>query len=270
MDDALPILDRRAIRAGPPAPGRLIIDGPGPGAWNMGVDELLFSEADAPGMATCALRFYQWEQATLSLGYFQPACQREMHLESRDCPLVRRATGGGAIVHDRELTYSIALAAAHPLAGDVLALYRAVHESLVRVLSEWDVAAHLWDRSLGVPPAEQPFLCFERRSVGDVVLRVAKRDQKLAGSAQRRGRGAVLQHGSILLAASPAAPQLPGLAELCGLRISPEELAGRWLRELGPAIGLDVTPRPLSTQEQQEVAHWVARRYAHDEWNFRK
>src|SRR5687767_13677741 len=85
---------------------RLLIDPPASGAWNMAVDEALLASA-AAGVAT--LRFYTWSQPTLSLGYFQHAHQRDAHAASRSCPLVRRASGGGAILHDRELTYSLAV-----------------------------------------------------------------------------------------------------------------------------------------------------------------
>ncbi len=80
---------------------RLIIDPPAAGRWNMAVDEALL--LSAASRRTVTLRVYQWEVPTLSLGYFQPHAQREQHASSRHCPLVRRATGGGAIVHDRRI-----------------------------------------------------------------------------------------------------------------------------------------------------------------------
>ena len=86
---------------------RLLHDPPAAGAWNMAVDEALLETAADSGVAT--LRFYQWNEPTLSLGYFQAATDRDQHPASRDCPLVRRASGGGAILHDRELTYSMAM-----------------------------------------------------------------------------------------------------------------------------------------------------------------
>ena len=84
---------------------RLILDEPSSGAWNMGVDEALREWAETAG--GLGLRFYQWAPATLSLGYFQTHRSRALHAGSAQLPLVRRASGGGAIVHDRELTYSL-------------------------------------------------------------------------------------------------------------------------------------------------------------------
>ena len=84
---------------------RLIVDPPAPGAWNMAVDEALFEQAAKFGTPT--LRFYQWSEPTLSLGYFQNYDDRRSHAASLGTAAVRRTTGGGAILHDQELTYSL-------------------------------------------------------------------------------------------------------------------------------------------------------------------
>src|ERR1700690_1334272 len=76
---------------------RLIWDDSSAGAWNMALDEALLESADADGLAT--LRFYRWSEPTLSLGYFQAAADRRLHPASLDCTLVRRSSGGGAILH---------------------------------------------------------------------------------------------------------------------------------------------------------------------------
>ena len=86
------------------AEARLILDPPADGLWNMALDEALLELAGESGIPT--LRLYRWQPATLSLGYFQPYQDRESHPPSTTCPVVRRSSGGGAILHDRELTYS--------------------------------------------------------------------------------------------------------------------------------------------------------------------
>ena len=73
----------------------------------MAVDEALLETAASLGVPT--LRFYQWQEPTMSLGYFQEYADRLRHAASAGCPTVRRASGGGAIMHDRELTYSLAV-----------------------------------------------------------------------------------------------------------------------------------------------------------------
>ena len=113
---------------------RLIIDPPCSGVWNMAVDEALLEwSAETRG---CCWRFYRWDRPTLSLGYFQQYDDRAGHADSRDCPTVRRLTGGGAIVHDAELTYSLIVPAEHPLAVNRDRLYEVVHNSLIAAAAE--------------------------------------------------------------------------------------------------------------------------------------
>ena len=217
----------------PPAEARVLHSGPAEGAWNMALDEALAEESAATGV--CHVRFYGWLQPTLSLGYFQTFESRRQHQPSQSCAVVRRASGGGAILHHRELTYSIAMPAQHPLARPAKALYLAVHHSLLEALEQAGILAELHsDAAKG--SAGEPFLCFERRAAGDVVLE----GRKIAGSAQRRLRGAILQHGSILLAASPFAPELPGVQEIRGLSVSPADLASLWQPILIRQLGLRV------------------------------
>ena len=80
-------------------PTRLIIDDAADGSWNMACDEAMLMSTGRSGQR--CLRFYGWSRPTLSLGYFQKQAAREGHAPSRGCDLVRRATGGGAILHDR-------------------------------------------------------------------------------------------------------------------------------------------------------------------------
>lgn len=239
---------------------RLIVDGPAAGAWNMAVDELLLEEAASAERAT--LRFYEWSQPTLSLGYFQPIAQRAAHLPSRNCAIVRRCTGGGAILHDRELTYSLTLPSKHPLAADTIALYRKLHGALVAALGSLGAEAAINETRCGHAPDHEPFLCFERREVGDVLIGRAK----IAGSAQRRRHGGLLQHGSVLLARSQAAPELPGVEELTGRPLRPAELRGVWRNELADRLELRFEPATLDGQQRRRVEAIAAERYADAGW----
>lgn len=248
----------------PARDARLLIDGPAPGAWNMGVDEALLESAAGGGEP--AARFYQWEEATLSLGYFQAHADRAAHPASAACPLVRRQTGGGAIVHDRELTYSVCVPKSHPLASDTQTLYDHWHGALIQALKELGAPAARCERASGLKKSEEPFLCFQRRAAGDVLLG----GYKIAGSAQRRGHGAVLQHGSILLAASPAAPELPGVAELAGVEISPAELIERWLPILGIGLGLRFRADSLLPSEVERSRKLAEYKYGGAAWTERR
>jgi lipoate-protein ligase A len=243
---------------------RLLVDPPAAGAWNMAVDEALLESAEA-GVTT--LRFYQWSEPTLSLGYFQAADERQGHAASRGCPLVRRASGGGAIVHDRELTYSFAAPIAGRLAA-AAALYDVFHDTLIDVLGRWQVLAARCKPAVHLPAAggRPPFLCFQRRARGDVLCG----DAKIAGSAQRRQRGGLLQHGSVLLARSPSAPELAGIVEAAGVSPDPHELASTWVTRLSEDQGFVFQELPLTPRERQRAADIQASHFLNRDWTFRR
>jgi lipoate-protein ligase A len=242
------------------SPCRLIIDSAAAGAWQMSVDEVLLESAAA---GRSSLRFYRWSEPTLSLGYFQPYALRASHRPSRDCALVRRQTGGGAILHDRELTYSLAVGVANPLAGDTRRLYDAAHEALVRALAEFGLQAVRVGQTQQPDPTEQPFLCFQRRARGDVLLG----ESKICGSAQRRRRRAILQHGSLLLARSPQAPELPGIADLTGKTLAEGDLILAWRKEFGRGLGLVFEPEGLSPCEKEATKALALEKFDAALWN---
>lgn len=180
----------------PKATWRLIVDAaPRTGAWNMALDEAIM-EAVGSGEALPTLRLYQWQPPCLSLGKRQPLNGVDLERCWRDgVDVVRRATGGWAILHTDELTYSISALPTDPRAeGAILDAYRKLSAGLVAGLHR-----------LGVPAAMNPVdplgvhntsaACFEVPSAYEVTVG----DQKLIGSAQTRPRGHVLQHGSLPL-----------------------------------------------------------------------
>jgi len=243
----------------------LLVDAPQDGTWNMAVDEALLEAAAERGEA--CWRFYAWSEPTLSLGYFQDYADRGQHAASGTCPAVRRLTGGGAILHDAELTYSLLLPSRHPLAGGRDCLYAAVHECLVEALGELGIVSG----TLRVPSGQRhtecagcnpAFLCFHRRAPGDVLLGA----HKIAGSAQRRRRGAVLQHGSVLLRRSAAAPELPGLEDLAGRPVGRQAIQSVWLQCVGARLGMRWYEGSLSPQDASRADTLVRTRYGRSAW----
>jgi len=178
---------------------RLLLDSPAAGAWNMAVDEVLL-DGVAAGWAPPTLRFYGWEPPCLSLGYFQSF--RVVNLDGcrrLGVDVVRRPTGGRAILHDRELTYSIALPAP-TLGGDgVLPSYHRLSLALQDGLHRLGVPATMAPESPAGGVVSGP-VCFDRPSAYEILLQ----GRKLVGSAQVRRRGGLLQHGSIVIEPRPA------------------------------------------------------------------
>ena len=249
--------------AGSRLPCRLLIHGPSSGAWNMAVDEALLEAADAERIAT--LRLYEWAAPTLSLGYFQPAADRRQHPASLECPLVRRSSGGGAILHDRELTYSFATPIERQTVADAELLSMSIHESLATALARLGISAQLCQYT-GPRKAEQPFLCFARRAVGDLLVN----DCKFAGSAQRRRRGAILQHGSVLLASSRFAPELPGLLELTGQAILAGSVGELFKAAFGDRFNVEWMAPAESSPIGKRAATLVAEKFGAAAWNLKR
>jgi len=259
-------------------PCRLIIDPPAEGAWNMAIDEAMLEAAAESDVPT--LRFYQWLHPTLSLGYFQKYADRDQHLPSHEADVVRRLSGGGAILHDREVTYCLILPHSHPLAHDTPQLYRAVHEAFLQLLnrilpieeSPWRLAR--CKKPTASKPDSEPFLCFQRRSPGDVLLQPANRretsvDYKIVGSAQRRRRGAVMQHGSLLLNHSLLAPKILGLNEVLDNELNAEDILQSLPAEFGLQLGMDLQPCSASAWHQAAKG-LVKSRYASNSWTMRR
>lgn len=242
---------------------RLIVDLPALGSWNMAVDEAMLRHATEIGMPT--LRFYQWEEPTLSLGYFQKYDDRQQHLASLECPCVRRASGGGAILHDHELTYSFVAPVNDPRSDQYTRWFDLFHETLVEVLAAWGIDAQLSGNLTPGSPSD-PFLCFQRRHAVDVVVG----GYKICGSAQRRHQAAILQHGSVLLKQSAAAPELPGLEELSGQRITISALIEAWLLALENKFQKRWVPKTLTVVEENSTQEIHSAKFSSPSWTHKR
>ena len=256
---------------------RLIVDEPAEGAWNMAVDEALLESAIGGGPAT--LRVYRWEP-TLSLGYFQSYADRANHPTSTGLPCVRRSSGGGALIHDLELTYSLTLS------PDDFAklklpypLYCAAHRAVIAAVVELGGVAErltLCNPDADAPAAEEPFLCFLRRADGDLLVgpphpgavhgQPVYDRYTVAGSAQRKSRGALLQHGGVLLGQSPAAPELPGLSDLGLLPEQAPQFAQTLIRNLAEGLNLRLSAAALEANERERANRLREEKHAAREW----
>ncbi|TWU57482.1 lipoate--protein ligase family protein [Rubripirellula reticaptiva] len=247
------------------------------GAENMAIDQAMLESVDAGGPPT--LRLYLWNEPTLSLGYFQNYDERKQHVESRGVACVRRSSGGGAILHDQELTYSIAWPTTGLQTGANRPLYRNSHDALVAAISDFGVSASPFSATVlnkvsacdnsSYPAAtsrSDPFLCFQRRTDDDLIVS----GYKILGSAQRKGKRAVLQHGSLLIRASRFAPQLPGIWDLGATAASAEGLAEALVEHLANQLEIDWTDGQWTTAERDRAAEISENRFATESWLHRR
>jgi lipoate-protein ligase A len=172
-------------------PWRLFLDGAGSAAWNMAVDEaLLLHAADAAP----ALRLYTWREPSVSLGLRQAEPEWLGRCAALGVEVVRRVTGGGAVLHAGDLTYAVvAPAAASDLPADLRGSYEWIRARLVAGLARAGLDARAAPARAGADRLE---LCF----AGATGYEIELDGEKLVGSAQRRLRHAFLQHGSIRIA----------------------------------------------------------------------
>ncbi|HEV2235166.1 MAG TPA: lipoate--protein ligase family protein [Ktedonobacterales bacterium] len=230
----------------PRATWRLIVDPePRTGAWNMALDEAI-QEAVAAGAAPPTLRFYQWAPPALSLGKRQPLDGVDLSRCRRDgVDVVRRPTGGLAILHTDELTYSIATLPDDPrAAGAILDAYKRLSAGLVAGLRRLGVAAEMNPvNPYGTHTSSAA--CFEAPSAYEITAG----GKKLMGSAQTRPAGRVLQHGSLPLVGDIARVadylSFTSAAERAALRAHLAERATTLRDALGHAVAFDTAAAAL-------------------------
>ena len=250
---------------------RFVDSGPGaPGALNMAIDEALLGSISG-GESPPTLRFYGWSPPCVTVGYFQ-SLEAEVDLEAcrrEGVEAVRRLTGGGAVFHDAELTYSLVLPLGHELAPeDILESYRGICAGLVRGLA-----------LLGVEAFFAP--------INDI----AAGGKKISGNAQTRRRGCLLQHGTVLLDLDPdrmftllkvPAEKLKGrlvedvkarvtsLRGLLGRPVGHEEASSALQRGFAQAWGAELEAASFSEAELAEARRLAAERFSRPEWNLRR
>ncbi len=266
---------------------RLLITPAAHGTWNMAADESIL-EHIGRGEARATLRLYAWEPACLSLGHAQPFADVDVErLGGRGWEIVRRPTGGRAILHTDELTYSVIGPTDDPrLAGSVLESYNCLARALLRAVRSLGLDARSNPLSLDMTGGNRNSpnpVCFEVPSAYEITVD----GKKLIGSAQARRKEGVLQHGSL--------PLLGDLARITEVLVFPDEATRKEAAErllgrattvetsLGRAVtwdesaqaiihafegelGLQFEPGELSATEQQRAAELVEKKYDHPDW----
>ena len=275
-----------------PATWRLIVETtPRSGAANMAVDQAI-AEACAAGASPSTVRFYSWRPPAVSLGRLQPVADIDEAAVLRlGYEIVRRPTGGRAILHTDEFTYSLAAAADDPrVRGGVMDAYLRISNALLAGLRRLGVAADKAPGTVRVGP-DVSAVCFEVPSAYEITAGT----RKLMGSAQSRRAGYVLQHGSLplvgditrlidvlALEAEPAARLRAELGErACTLaqalavpddseQVSFEAVAGAMQAGFADALRLTLTPGQLMPGEVRRSAELIRAQFGSESWTRQK
>ena len=263
---------------------RLLLTPPSHGAWNMAVDEALL-EFVGHGDSLPALRLYAWQPPCLSLGYAQPFSDVDIsRLKELGWELVRRPTGGRAILHTDELTYSVIAPVHEPrLAGALLESYNRLAGALLAALRLLGLTVEMQERSVASRAGNINPVCFEVPSSYEITVR----GKKLVGSAQARRKEGILQHGSLPLsgdlaritqalvfpdeaARTRAAERLLAHAatveSVLGRPVAWEEAAQAFTAAFREALDLDLQPCHLTPAEEARAEELGESKYAHPQW----
>ena len=264
----------------PPTTWRLLRSSPTDGATNMAVDEAIL-RAVAAGLAPPTLRLYAWKPPCLSLGRGQPLADVDLQaVQAAGFDLVRRPTGGRAILHVDELTYSLVAPEAEPrVAGSIVESYRRLSAGLMRGLERLGIAGLAADQRVENRRLEGP-VCFEVPSDYEIVTG----GRKLVGSAQMRAQGVVLQHGALplygditricpLLTARPDPARVRARAttveEALGRPVTWDEAAEALAAGFAEALNLRLEPSTLTDEEWTWAKKLRMEKYATKGWTGR-
>lgn len=261
---------------------RLITTPPARGAWNMAVDEAILEHVER-GEAFPTLRLYAWDPPCLSLGRAQPFSDVDLtRLESHGWEVVRRMTGGRAILHTDELTYSVTGTVNEPnLSGSLLESYNRLAGALLAAVQDLGMLVEMKEGK--ADNGTQNPICFEVPSTYEITVN----GKKLIGSAQARRKEGVLQHGSL--------PLTGNLTRICQALVFPDESArqtamdrllarattvesvlGRkvtwdtaaqaFVRAFEAQLGLNLETGELSPSERARAEELLREKYAHPAW----
>ncbi len=262
-------------------------------AYNMAVDEALL-DWHSKGKIPPVVRFYGWEPAALSIGYFQKA-EKEVNfdaLQEQGIGFVRRPTGGRGVLHEHELTYSVIVSEEHPkMPVGVTEAYRVISEGVLQGFRALGL-----DAEFAVPRTEEEkaslknprsSVCFDAPSWYELVVE----GRKVAGSAQTRQKGVILQHGSILLEIDEDKlfslfhyssdrtkermkrafkDKAVAINALCSNHVTLNEARIAFKQGFEKGLNIELEPLVLTEEQVYQIETIQRERYENREWNFRR
>ncbi|MEH7345503.1 biotin/lipoate A/B protein ligase family protein [Bacillus sp. JJ1532] len=272
---------------------RFIDTGAGSPSFNMALDEALL-DWNSAGKIPPTIRFYGWNPATLSIGYFQNV-DREINMDAvkqHGLGFVRRPTGGRGVLHEHELTYSVIVSEEHPqMPKTVTEAYRVISEGILKGFQHLGMDAYF-----AVPKTDEEreslknprsAVCFDAPSWYELVVE----GRKVAGSAQTRQKGVILQHGSILLDIEEDKlfslfkypndrvkermqrafkNKAVAINEISQERITLEQAKEAFRIGFAEGLNIELEPYELTEDELAYVNKIAKERYEQDEWNFKR
>jgi lipoyl(octanoyl) transferase len=263
---------------------RLLVTPASHGAWNMAIDEAVL-EVVGQDQSLPSLRLYAWEPPCVSIGYAQPCADVEMKiLNDLGWDWVRRPTGGRAILHTDELTYSVIAPLNEPrVSGGVLESYQRLSKALLHALHSLDIPAEAHPLKHSGNIQESAPVCFQVPSNYEIVVH----GKKLIGSAQARRKNGVLQHGTLPLSGdltritqvlSFSDEQSRREAALCllshattvetilGYRITWETVAQAFIAGFQSELDVELVRGDISDQEIKRAKRLEQGKYSHPSW----
>ncbi len=265
---------------------RLIVSQTKNGPWNMALDEAILVFA-ASKQVPPTLRLYEWDPPCISLGYAQQSKDVDLQaLEAENWDIVRRPTGGRAILHKNELTYSICTSTDEPfMKGNILESYRRISDTLIGALSKLNLHADANKIYTNTPRTPQA-VCFEVPSNYEVTFN----GKKLIGSAQSRKMGGILQHGALPLcgdlsqinrvlrfssiderdmANARLLDHAITLESALGKPVSFAEVCDVLISAFSSNLHSDLTPEQPSIEEMKLAEKLITEKYSNPTWTFR-
>ncbi len=263
---------------------RLFISPPAHGTWNMAVDEAILEEVGR-GSSLPTLRLYAWEPPCLSIGFGQPISDVDLvRLQARGWEVVRRPTGGRAVLHTDELTYSIIAPSNEPrVTGTLLESYQRLAKALVEALRLLVLPVEVQVQA-AIPPAQNTNpICFDVPSAYEITVD----GKKLLGSAQARRKEGVLQHGSLPLngdltrivqvldypdeiirtrAANRLLERATTVETALGRIVTWEEAARAFTNAFQSVFNLELKPADLTLAENIRAEELSTVKYSHTGW----
>lgn len=262
-------------------------------SFNMALDEALL-DWHSEGKIPPGIRFYGWDPATLSIGYFQKV-EKEIDLEAvkaHGLGFVRRPTGGRGVLHEHELTYSVIVSENHPeMPKTVTEAYRVISEGILKGFHQLGLEAYFavpkTDEERSALKNPRSAVCFDAPSWYELVVE----GRKVAGSAQTRQKGVILQHGSILLdldedklfslfkypnervkdrMKSAFKSKAVAINEISPRKISLEEAKEAFYKGFAEGLNIELESYDLTEEELAYVKKIAKERYENDEWNFKR